>query len=516
MLALLSNYLNLGFSIVTTLILTPFLIHHLGTERFGLWSLTFSVLGFFGLLDLGFNNTLVRYVSEARGADDLERRDNVASTMLVVFILMSLLSLLGIGGISYSYEDWLHPTAALRDSALPLLWILGLRVVILQLPLSVFRALLLCYQDFVLLNVVQSFFLLTYAVGAWWRLTHGGGLVDMALLSLGTMVGEYLVYVVRAYWLLSPLKLSPFRARWSIVKEVYGYSAASFMTTIASFVLLRTDPFIVKTFLSLDAVALYAVPLKISEYLMFLFKQCMDILTTKTALLMGQRQQGQIRSLFLNSARLSLIPATAASIPVVCLAEPLLAAWVGPELVAGAQVLQILTISTWLSVPQIVASGILSMSGHHRVTARAAIIAAAINLTLSCFMAYKIGLPGVALGTLLTTLIIDIFLVLRQATSIYEISILEFCNSVIFPQMIPSIVAAGLLYGVRVALSQWPQKLPLLIAQSAATSITFVICYWMFSLTQAEKSALKSPFNRKKLAAAAEAEVAVKEDDCES
>ena len=76
MLALASNYLSLIFGIVTTLFLTPFLINHLGTESFGLWSLTFSVLGFFGLLDLGFNNTLVRYVSEARGADDLERRDN--------------------------------------------------------------------------------------------------------------------------------------------------------------------------------------------------------------------------------------------------------------------------------------------------------------------------------------------------------------------------------------------------------------------------------------------------------
>lgn len=516
MLALASNYLSLLFSIVTTLILTPFLINRLGTESFGLWSLTFSVLGFFGLLDLGFNNTLVRYVSEARGAEDLERRDNVASTMLMVFLGMSLLSLLGIGAISYSYDDWLHPSQSLRSAALPLLWILGFRVVILQLPLSVFRALLLCYQDFVLLNSVQSFFLLVYAVGAWWSLTHGGGLVEMAILSLATMVGEYLTYVVRAYWLLSPLKLSPFRARWAIVKEVYGYSAASFLTTIASFVLLRTDPFIVKTFLSLDAVALYAVPLKISEYLMFLFKQCMDILTTKTALLMGQRQEGQIRALFLNSARLSLIPATAATIPVVYLAKPLLGAWVGQELTAGSLVLQILTISTWLSVPQIVASGILSMSGHHRVTARAAIVAAAINLTLSCLMAYKIGLAGVALGTLSTTLIIDIFLVLRQATKIYEVSTLQFLRTVIFPQIIPSLVAAAVLHGMRVALWQLPQKLPLLIVQCGITSVTFLVCFWFFSMTDAEKSSLKAPFQRRFKSASLPATQPSEEDACES
>lgn len=494
--ALLTNYLNLVVGILTTLILTPFLVKTLGTEQFGLWNLTFSVLGVFGLLDLGFTNTLVRYVSESLGAKDMQRRDALASTMMTVFIIMSALATGGIWVISQSYQAWLQPSAGLERSAYQILWILGLRAVILQLPLSLFRSLLLCYQDFVFLNAVQSSFNILYAVGAWWILSHQGSIVDLAYLNLATLVGEYGFYVVRAATKLHPLRIWPNLASWAIFKEVFGYSAASFVTTIASFVLLRTDPLIVKSILTLDAVALYAVPLKISEYLLFLFKQCMDILTTRTAQLKGAKEEGKIRELFLASSRLSIVPATAVSIPVIWLAGPLLCAWVGPKMLEGANVLRLLALSTWLSVPQIVASGILSMSGHHRTTARAALIAAALNFGSSCFFAYKIGLPGVALGTLLTTLTVDIFLVVRAATVAYEISPFLYVRQVLLPLVLPTLGSLPLLllhhYYFTVS------DLPRLVVLCALNVMIFFVLYFLLSLNQQEKAYLSEAVLRKR------------------
>src|SRR5207247_1291802 len=58
---------NWGVTIMTilmTFILTPFIIHRLGTEAYGTWALITSITGYLGLLVLGVPMASVRYFSE--------------------------------------------------------------------------------------------------------------------------------------------------------------------------------------------------------------------------------------------------------------------------------------------------------------------------------------------------------------------------------------------------------------------------------------------------------------------
>ena len=70
------NYISHFISILIVFFLTPIMLRELGTEDFGLWTLVFSVLGFFSLLDLGLNVSAVKYVAECRGSGQIERCKN--------------------------------------------------------------------------------------------------------------------------------------------------------------------------------------------------------------------------------------------------------------------------------------------------------------------------------------------------------------------------------------------------------------------------------------------------------
>ena len=70
----LTNYLRFGITAVVFFLLTPYIIDRIGTEDFGLWSLVFSILGLFGLMDFGFTTGAVKYVAECKGSGDDERR----------------------------------------------------------------------------------------------------------------------------------------------------------------------------------------------------------------------------------------------------------------------------------------------------------------------------------------------------------------------------------------------------------------------------------------------------------
>src|SRR5450759_5129575 len=59
-----SSWFALGLNILIGLFLSPYILHHLGDEAFGLWVLIFSITGYYGLFDLGIRSSIIRYVAK--------------------------------------------------------------------------------------------------------------------------------------------------------------------------------------------------------------------------------------------------------------------------------------------------------------------------------------------------------------------------------------------------------------------------------------------------------------------
>ena len=62
------NFLGLGIPFVAAVISIPLLIRVLGTERFGILTLAWIVIGYFSLFDLGLGRALTQVVAERIGA----------------------------------------------------------------------------------------------------------------------------------------------------------------------------------------------------------------------------------------------------------------------------------------------------------------------------------------------------------------------------------------------------------------------------------------------------------------
>ena len=87
------SYLTLAFNIIIGLVYTPFMISKLGDGLYGIYSLANSLISFVTLLDLGFGQTLVRYISQAKvtGNRDEERRLN--GFFLKLYLCISVVAL---------------------------------------------------------------------------------------------------------------------------------------------------------------------------------------------------------------------------------------------------------------------------------------------------------------------------------------------------------------------------------------------------------------------------------------
>ena len=72
----------------------PILIHGLGTERFGVLTLIWLIVGYFSIFDLGLGRALTQLLADRLGRDD---HDAVAPLVWTAMGLMAALGLLGTG-----------------------------------------------------------------------------------------------------------------------------------------------------------------------------------------------------------------------------------------------------------------------------------------------------------------------------------------------------------------------------------------------------------------------------------
>jgi len=88
-----SSWFSLGVTVITGILLSPFILHHLGDAAFGIWVLIFSITDYYGLFDLGIRSSIVRYVSKFVATDNREALAKLINTSLFIYGCIGALTL---------------------------------------------------------------------------------------------------------------------------------------------------------------------------------------------------------------------------------------------------------------------------------------------------------------------------------------------------------------------------------------------------------------------------------------
>src|ERR1700720_1996762 len=89
-----SSWAGLAVNVAVGFFLSPFILHRLGDDAFGLWVLIFSLTGYYGLFDFGIRSSLIRYVSKYTATKDYDRLNQVLNTSLFSYSCLAVVLLL--------------------------------------------------------------------------------------------------------------------------------------------------------------------------------------------------------------------------------------------------------------------------------------------------------------------------------------------------------------------------------------------------------------------------------------
>lgn len=489
----LSGYFRLFTSFAVLFILTPYIIGKIGKDGYGLWSLTFSILGFFELLDFGFAVAVIKYVAECNAKKDVPRRNQVISTVLFIYLLLACIGMVGIGLLVLLFGKIFSIPSEEGLLAIKLLFILSCRSILLNLPFSVFRGILFGEQKIYLTNLIGLVGTLSFGFLAWLALSQGFGILGLGLANLLAGLIENGAYLLFCFILTPDLKISLSHISRDEFNKMFSFSSAQLISNVSSLMTHNADLIIIKLFMPLESVGIYAIPLRIVTYGYMLIKQFTNVLTPVITDMHTLADRERLKSLFLYATKYAFTAAAAIALPGMIFAKDALTLWVGASFGHAEDVLIILLLAMWLASLQFISSDILQMSGYHALFAKFVLLTISIHLLISFVLIKPLGLFGVALGVLAGS-VAGFFTYLRKVLNIYEINIFEFLEVSLFRSFVPLVLFSSILIAFKLSFtidSLW------FLAFICATATTCYFAFvWFFALNDSEKENIKS-FRRK-------------------
>src|SRR5271154_6236400 len=86
--------------LVIAVLVVPLLIRHLGTAKYGILTIAWSVVGYFGIFDMGLSNALTKFIAERVGQDSEDEIEAIFQTGFILLVASSICGAIGLAIIS--------------------------------------------------------------------------------------------------------------------------------------------------------------------------------------------------------------------------------------------------------------------------------------------------------------------------------------------------------------------------------------------------------------------------------
>lgn len=440
----LSNYAGKILALGVGFLLTPFILHRLGDGRYGLFVLVSSLVAYGSLLDLGFAGAIVKYIAEYRAKADPEGINRLLATSLCFYALLGIIALV--------LTVMLAPVipaifkVPLGDSGLAsrlFLWMGG--GVSLAIPCAVSIAVLRGLQRFDLANLigVGSTLLSSAATAA--ILLLGGGVIEMAAAAIPIMLFMQIPAILIIHRTAPEIQLSRGKVDFHLFRKIVPFSSSLFILNLSGQVQTKTDEIVIGAFLPVSAVAPYAVSRRLSEMPQILTDQFMKVLMPLASELNAAKDRERLRFIYLVGTRITLAVLLPLACTLIFLARPILSVWIGENYARYAPLIVIISLATLIDTSQWPAGNILQGMARHQPLVIFTMSSAIVNLALSIFLVSRLGLIGVALGTLIPTAVECIGFVFPYSIRVIGVHPKEVLKEVILPVFLPAVPMASLL-----------------------------------------------------------------------
>jgi O-antigen/teichoic acid export membrane protein len=462
----------------------PFVVRGLGTERYGLLSLSWVVLGYFTIFDLGLGRAATKYVAEALAKGDKDRVPRLVWTAVTVQAVCGGLGALILVAIApLLVEHVLNTPPALVGEAKATFYCLAIAIPGVLVSSS-FMGVLAAAQRFDLVNAVGASFnvvnslLILMAVLAWeWHLPY---IVAMLVASRFLSTGVYYGLCLRVL----PFLKGSLRWHRHELRALIGFGGWVTVSSVVGPILVYLDRFMIGILLTMAAVAYYSAPYEIVTRLWIIPTSLVATLFPAFSVLAGQGQWERLTYLFSRSTQWVLLTLGSVVVVLIVFAHDILLVWLGPAFaMESTHVMQILAVGVLVNSLAHLPYSLLQAQGRPDITAKFHLAELPLHALLVWWLVSLWGTTGAALAwTMRVT--VDALLLSCAVSQLKSIPLHTFVSAKVIQTSVLLGFFAGVLLAIdSLSLAIWPRLLGL-----GLVALPFSILVWHYVIDAKDRN----------------------------
>jgi O-antigen/teichoic acid export membrane protein len=421
-------------------------INGLGPEEYGIYLLVASLTGYFGLLDLGMGNSIVKFVAQFNAKKEKKKVNEIVNTSFFIFLGIGMAGAAGMFIFGLFFLDlFKFETDYQLFEAKIIIYFIGLAF-ITSFSRIIFRDIIKGMQRYDILAYITFVMTLVSVCVAVWVLWMGFGIVEYVFFTLCFGMLGQIIIAAYAKKLLPYLEMKRSHYNRTMVRPLFGLSLLVLSLVIFNRLVFYTDNIVIGwwfvgtsmvTFYVI-AHAVYSIPSKVIDAML------QAMLPAASELDALQRKRA-LKTLFLRVTKYCLALLFMIALPTLYMSRSILTNYMGAEYAVYHLVTNILIISLFFDFFNYVSAQILTGINRLKVFVACYGIVAVLNLVLSLILVERIGLEGVALGTTIPFIIMAPVL-LWNSFKILEVQWKEFARRVLLSNLPFACFTAVVLY----------------------------------------------------------------------
>jgi O-antigen/teichoic acid export membrane protein len=390
------NLIRIVVAIPLTLIITPYIIVHLGKEEFGIWALVGVISSYAQLSDFGVTESLIKFMAEDHAHQDAERLNHLVNTALVVYLLLSLLCIIvALVILPFIVNTILNIPEALQHKAMQVFTV-SIMLFCVNMTIGIFGALITGFQRLDLSNMISLFASVISACGVFYFLSKGYGLYGLIYnnIIITIVVATFNIFISRKLFpqlLINPMIYS----RMIAVRRIFQFSWKIQVSNISQLMIFQVDRILLSHYVGLAAVSNYEIANRLASQARMLIASLFSPLLPAASALHATDEHDRVLKLYRRSFKYMSTAAIPLSFLIIALAHPFIRTWMGPGYDTSAYTLQLLMIAFAVNLLTGPGGWILNGINKPHIGMRSSLMAGTVNILLCLTLVRYYGYYGV-------------------------------------------------------------------------------------------------------------------------
>lgn len=405
------SYVMMIFEVLSTLLLTPFILRTLGQAEYGVYKLSAAVNAYLLLLDLGVGNAVTRYAAKFKVEGNIEQSRKFLGIATIYYAVIAVLAVI-VGAVLVTVFPNVFAKGLSEYETVLGQKLLGITMLnsAVTLGTAAYNNVIVAYEKFAIskgASIIQIIIRISLTYSAL-KLGMGSiGIVSVNLITTVLCRGFFIIYV------LFRLKIIPkFRGiEIGFVKEIVLYSSFILLQMAATQLNSTVDQILIGALVTSSSVilAVYGIGTQIVQYYQSIGSAFTGVLMPGIVKMVEEKATPQkLTNEMIRIGRIIFMVLAFIWGGFLVLGQNFITLWAGQENHQSYIVAIILMTAYLFILTESIGTQILWAMNRHREQSILKIVIVLLNIILTVFLIRINPLIGAAIGTFISLLLGDI------------------------------------------------------------------------------------------------------------